>query len=423
MADDFTQESSLSEKTFADIVIVGGGFTGASLALMIAQSKLTVNKIIVIDALPLQVDQPLQPSFDARSTALSYSSVPLLHQMGVWQDLLPHLEAIEKVIVTRQQGCHRVVMNCQDHQQPALGYVGENQQLGQVLMKAVADTSLIDWWGGRTVRHLQAVEGGYELEVKDAATTTNHFIHTSMLVMAGGAQNPLVKKLGIGYEEEPYQQQALITNVQLDRPHRQMAHERFTQQGPLALLPLSGHRCAVVWTRQDDEMPALLEASDSEFLNLLQKHVGWRLGRFTRVGQRDVYPLSKVMATEQVRSHLAIVGNAAHSLHPVAGQGFNLILRDLAVLVDVWIKGQQEGKALGDLPTLLNYHQRQSLDQSLTVGLSDRLPKWFTHTSFPFSMALELGMLGLSLPNISKTFARYAMGLGVPSVNLSKGSL
>ena len=230
-----TTKPTQSQQEDADLIILGGGYTGACLALMACSSALDLKRVVVVDALPLKIEQPPQPSFDARSTALSYSSVSLFKQMGVWQDLLPVLEPIKKVYVSRQQGYHRVVMDHDEHDLPALGYVGENQQLGRILMAAIKKESRIQWFGGYEVQKLKPVAHGYQIEMRENLTASHSTLEkstlekspigslvlkTPMLVVAAGTKNPLIEGLGIDYHCEAYGQHAIISTVEISRPHQ-----------------------------------------------------------------------------------------------------------------------------------------------------------------------------------------------------------
>jgi 2-octaprenyl-6-methoxyphenol hydroxylase len=189
-----------------------------------------------------------------------------------------------------------------------------------------------------------------------------------------------------------------------------MAFERFTDEGPMALLPLPDNRCALVWTRLGMDAQRLADLSERDFLSELQGVFGYRLGTLKQVGARHLYPLSLVEAEEQVRSHLAVLGNAAHSLHPIAGQGFNLSLRDADALAAALLASDQP---LGDFATLQAYRERQRLDQELTVGFSDQVTRLFGSTQPLVSLGRNIGLLGLDLlPPAKRWFARQAMGLG-----------
>ena len=229
-------------------------------------------------------------------------------------------------------------------------------------------------------------------------------------VLADGGRSGLREQLGIGVKTRPYNQSALIANITPSEAHNGMAFERFTDDGPMALLPLPENRCALVWTRQGMDAQRLAEIDERSFLRELQDAFGYRLGALRQVGARHLYPLALVEADEQVRPHLVVLGNAAHSLHPIAGQGFNLSLRDVQALAEALLAGPQQP---GDLATLRVYHQRQRLDQALTIGFSDQVTRLFGSNQPLLAAGRNIGLLGLDLlPPAKSWFARQAMGLG-----------
>ncbi|MCY1407146.1 2-octaprenyl-6-methoxyphenol hydroxylase [compost metagenome] len=212
----------------------------------------------------------------------------------------------------------------------------------------------------------------------------------------------------------PYGQTALIANLTPSEAHRGQAFERFTEHGPMALLPLPENRCALVWTRPSKDAERLRQLSDTEFLRELQDVFGYRLGAFRQVGARYTYPLSLAESEEQIRPHLAVLGNAAHSLHPIAGQGFNLSLRDAQALGDRLL---QEEAPPGDFAVLQRYLEGQRLDQQMTVGFSDRVTRLFSNAQPLLVAGRNLGLIGLDLlPPAKRWFARQAMGLGARPV-------
>ncbi|MNF96970.1 2-octaprenyl-6-methoxyphenol hydroxylase [compost metagenome] len=229
-------------------------------------------------------------------------------------------------------------------------------------------------------------------------------------MLADGGRSGLREQLGIHVSQRPYNQSALIANITPSEAHCGQAFERFTDEGPMALLPLPENRCALVWTRAGMDAKRLAELDERSFLSELQEVFGYRLGLLRQVGARHLYPLSLIEAQEQVRPHLVVLGNAAHSLHPIAGQGFNLSLRDVQSLAE----GLLAGPAVpGDFATLQAYRERQRLDQDLTVGFSDRVTRLFGSAQPLVATGRNLGLLGLDLlPPAKRWFARQAMGLG-----------
>ncbi|HHJ4328457.1 TPA: FAD-dependent monooxygenase, partial [Klebsiella pneumoniae] len=246
---------------------------------------------------------------------------------------------------------------------------------------------------------------GYRLQLDDGGS-----LECDLAVLADGGRSGLREQLGIAVRQHDYRQSALLANISPARAHAGEAFERFTSDGPLALLPMADNRCTLIWSRAPDDAERLAALPDADFLAELQAAFGYRLGALQRVGSRQLYPLARIEACEQVRAHLVLLGNAAHSLHPVAGQGFNLSLRDARSLADGLLESPA---APGALATLLAYQARQQQDQALTVGLSDRLPLLFGRGERWLTAARGLGLLALDLlPPARHGFARQAMGLG-----------
>ncbi|HAB03135.1 MAG TPA: 2-octaprenyl-6-methoxyphenyl hydroxylase, partial [Pseudomonas sp.] len=346
-----------------NLAIVGGGLVGASLALALqAGAKARGWKILLIE--PFAPGDNFQPSYDARSSALSFGTRQIYQQLGVWQAISPRAEPILQIQVSDRGRFGATRLDAQEEGVPALGYVVENAWLGQRLWQAL-DPDVISWRCPAEVKAMQAIEGGYRLQLDDDTD-----LECDLAVLADGGRSGLREQLGIHVRRTPYEQSALIANITPGQAHRGQAFERFTEQGPMALLPLPDNRCALVWTRQGMDAKRLAEIDERSFLHELQDAFGYRLGAMRQVGARHLYPLALVEAEEQVRPHLVVLGNAAHSLHPIAGQGFNLSLRDVQALADALLAGPQHP---GDLPSLQAYRQRQRLDQALTVGFSDQV--------------------------------------------------
>jgi len=264
---------------------------------------------------------------------------------------------------------------------------------------------VISWRCPAEVIHMQPLEDGYRLTLNDETT-----LECDLAVLADGGRSGLREQLGIHVRQQAYNQSALIANITPSQPHGGMAFERFTDEGPMALLPLPDNRCALVWTRLGMDAQRLAALDERSFLSELQGVFGYRLGTLKQVGARHLYPLTLIEAQEQVRPHLAVLGNAAHSLHPIAGQGFNLSLRDAQALADALLASD---KKPGDLTTLLSYQQAQKLDQQLTIGFSDKVTRVFGSEQPLVSFGRNLGLLGLDLvPPAKRWFARQAMGLG-----------
>ncbi len=401
-----------------DIVIAGGGMVGISLALQLAAVLPEERSITLIEGFPLPAEQAeaptYHPSFDARSTALSYSTRMIYQAIGLWPDLEAWLCPIETIHVSTRGRFGSTVMRGKDHGWSALGYVVENAWLGSALAQALHRQSRIETLSPARVTSAQHANGRLALTV-DAADP--QLIEAELLLVADGAASGLRAALGVDVSEKPYGQQALVANVGFAEDHHSCAFERFTDEGPLALLPLlpvadSAHRSSLVWTLPQERAVHLQACPEDVFLAELQDRFGYRLGRMLKVGERHSYPLVLSEASEQVRQSMVIMGNAAHALHPVAGQGFNLAIRDVAVLAAVLAEAAGRGEALGELSVLQRYVQQQHDDQLRTIGASDVLPGLFMRSDPLLGLARDLALAGLDVATpLKREFVRYAAGV------------
>lgn len=404
---------------YRDIVIAGGGMVGVSLALQLAHSLPKSVSICLVEGFPFPSPvagsaPSYHPSFDARSTALSYSSRRVYEEMGVWGALKEWLCPIESIHVSSRGHFGSTLMRSTDYDWDALGYVVENSWLGNALIQALYRQGRVEVISPARVIDVQAQQASTRLCLEGAKQAE---IHAQLLLVADGAGSGLRQQLGVATHEKPYRQHALVANIASGEAHSGCAFERFTDEGPLALLPLlpvagAPHRSALVWTLSALEAGHLLQCSEEEFLATLQRRFGYRLGRLLQVGERHSYPLSLVRSGEQVRQGVVVMGNAAHALHPVAGQGYNLALRDVAELARVLSEGISQGLPLGDLGNLQRYEQRQQQDQERTIQFSDRVPALFMHSDPIVGLARDLALSGLDLlPSFKRDFVRYAAGV------------
>ena len=397
-----------------DIVIVGGGMVGISLALLLRAQQPW--NILLIEAQELaSSDGPVSgaysSSFDARSTALSWSSKNIYQSIGLWPQLKKHLSAIAQIHVSDRGHVGMTRIDAGDANVDALGYVVENQWLGSVLLNQLTKTD-IQLLGSCKLETIEPLASGMRLQLQQADKDLQT-IETKLLVIADGAGSTTAQQLGIQSQSTPYDQTGIIANVSLEKPHGGVAYERFTDQGPMALLPLADFkgrpRSALVWTQPRAMAETLMAADEQAFLEQLQLRFGYRLGHFKQLGKRVAYPLALTTATEQARRHLVVMGNAAHSLHPVAGQGFNLSLRDAAALANSLAEA---GDRIGDLAVLQNYQQQQAIDQRNTVLFSDSLPKLFGLSSSIVALGRNSGLLAMDLiPSLRNSFAQFGMGM------------
>jgi 2-octaprenyl-6-methoxyphenol hydroxylase len=301
-----------------------------------------------------------------------------------------------------------------DYRWPALGYVVENAWLGRALLQALQDQGRVELISPAQVVAAEPCPHGTRVQLGGGSEAR---LESRLLVVADGAASGLRDQIGVSVEEKCYRQHALIANIGSALAHGGCAFERFTDQGPLALLPLlpapgGQHRSALVWTLAPGCAEHLLNCPQDEFLATLQERFGYRLGRLQVVGARNSYPLKLLQSREQVRQGIVVMGNAAHSLHPVAGQGFNLALRDVDTLVDEVAAALAAGRSPGDLGRLQRYQRRARPDQRRTVAFSDRLPALFMNDDALLSVTRDLALSVLDyLPPLKREFVRYAAGV------------
>lgn len=373
-----------------DIAIAGGGLVGASIALMLAK-LLPEHTVSLFDRHALQAAKPehlAQPSFDARSTALSPSSIAFFKRLGLWSELQSHATPIEKIHVTDRGHIGHVCLTQADNGQQALGYVIGNAALGWALTGALQSCANLSVRAPSTVQSVRINADGAQLRLSN-----DESLSAELLIVADGAQSELRAQLGIAASVRSYGQHAIVANVSTGSAHNNMAFERFTGNGPMALLPIAGgqgRRMAMIWSWPNEQSESAMVLSDAEFLARLQATFGYRLGRFTAISERSAYPLNLVLAKEQVRRHVVIMGNAAHYLHPVAGQGFNLAVRDAQHLAQVLVSAGTQ--RLGELSLLQRYVQAQSEDQFKTVLLSDGFHYGFSNRN-PLKVAARSAMM------------------------------
>jgi 2-octaprenyl-6-methoxyphenol hydroxylase len=411
-----------------DIVIIGAGMVGASFAAALIEQAAELNlSIALIEAKALaDTDNTLsyQPSFDSRATALSFGSSLIYQQLGVWQQLQQHAQAIEHIHVSDKGHFGATRLHAKQEKVPALGYVIENKWLGDVLhqhIKQHPNKQCVELVCPASIESIERVAGNMQLQVNHEG---NQFsLSASLVVIADGGRSSLREQLGIDYTEKHYQQHALVANVAIDRTHNNVAYERFTDTGPIAILPLAKqartHRCGLIWTVPDEDVQRISDLSDDQFLIELQQRFGFRVGRFKSVGQRFNYPLTLQAAPEQVRAGLVVVGNAAHTLHPIAGQGFNLALRGVLSLAKCVLQAAKNGQPLGDFKMLSAYQHERSADQQATIGFSDKSMKLFSTNQPLLALGRDIGLQCLDICPPAKTmFARSAMGLSNPMSNL-----
>lgn len=396
-----------------DVLIVGGGMAGASLALALGKHAPGL-EVAVVESAPIRTDvapdQAWQPSYDARATALAYGSRLIYEDLGLWDAIAPSATPIRHIHVSDRGRFGSTRLHADDHGQPALGYVVDNAWLGLNLVSALNDSG-VHWLCPARVSEASASGDGADVVLERESGAERW--HCDLLVVADGGRSGLRETLGFTAREYDYQQHALIATVTTARPHEGVAYERFTDQGPVALLP-HGNGCdySLVWTLSDEALEPLMEADDRRFLRELQQVFGWRQGRFERVGTRHSYPLKLQRVAEPARPGVVLVGNAAHALHPVAGQGFNLALRGLMRLSSCLGQAHAQGQNPGSLATLRPYLEAHRQDEEAIVGFSDGMVRLFSGEGNGAALLRDFGLMALDATPLAKQwFSRQTMGM------------
>lgn len=414
-----------SDNDHYDVVIVGAGMVGASLACALTRGSSAAKlKLLLVEASPfLNSHMPQQPGFDTRSTVLSAGTMAYFAQLGIADELLSGAEPITHIHVSDQGRFGSVLLDAKDEGVAALGYVLENSSLGQILNRALVGAAGLELRAPINVTSIKPCPRGMQLHLSSMqspdvnSSAQNTTVTASLVVLAEGGRSTLGAQLGINHRQTDYGQTALIANVAFTKPHEGKAYERFTPKGPLALLPLPDHeghhRAALIWTHSNAGIEEIIGMSDADLLRLLQKDFGQRVGSFTKIGKRAFYPLSLQVAQEQVRPALVLLGNVAHSLHPVAGQGFNLALRDAMALAHNIAESVQKNIAPGNFSHLQKYQQLVQRDQAFTISFSDYMTRLFSTDNTMLAWARKFGMASIDLlPPVKRELSRQAMGLG-----------
>ncbi|QGU33468.1 2-octaprenyl-6-methoxyphenyl hydroxylase [Thermochromatium tepidum] len=398
-----------------DVVIVGGGLVGGSLAAALRALPL---RVALIESAPVRT--PNQPSPDERVIALSLGSRRIFGGLGVWPAIAPVAEPILSVHISDRGYCGFTRLECHEVGVEAFGYVTPARALDQVLQEVLEPATNIHILRPARLLDHQAGPIGVALDIQ--VGDERRGITTRLLVAADGGDSSVRDRLGIRVEGHDYGQDAVVTTVLADRPCPGQAFERFTDTGPLAMLPMPGGRYSVVWTCRPTETAELLALTESDFSARLQARFGWRLGRLSAPSPRQAYPLRLRLVRETIHERLVLIGNAAHTLHPVAGQGFNLGLRDVAALAEVLGEAARCGQDPGSADTLADYKRWRGRDQVATAWLTDTLARLFVVPWRPVRLARNLGLLGLDLvPAARRRLARRLMGLAGALPRLARG--
>lgn len=385
-----------------DVIVIGGGMVGASLACALSNQK--NKRIAIIEAVPFKSD--LQPSFDDRVIALSYGSRRILESMDMWHQLETLIQPIESIHVSDRGHLGATRLHHSEEQVEALGYVAENRVIGQLMMQRMKQLSHVELICPASIETLQQDQQSVTIGINVDGEKKQ--LITKLLVAADGATSKARELAGLNTQQQDYEQTAVITNVETEYVHNNVAYERFTDSGPLAFLPMTEKRCSVVWTIDAKDTEQIMSLDDEAFIEKLQQRFGFRLGHILKAGVRNAYPLSYVEAEQLVKGRVVVIGNAAHALHPVSGQGYNLALRDVAEIAELIAVADDPGHEL----LLAEYHVKRRKDMQRVYRFTDTLVKIFSNNFSPLAHARAASLILMDLtPSLRHLMARQSMGL------------
>jgi len=386
-----------------ELLIAGGGLIGQVLGVACAGSGLAVAIVDRQDPAALLADD-----FDGRSSAISYGSHKVLDAVGLWQEIAPDAEPIREIRVA--DGDSPLFLHY-DHRElesgVPLGYIVENRILRRGLIDRVRSLPNLQFLAPLAVETVSTSALG-----ATAALSDGRQIRARLVAAADGRESPLRHAVGIQTVEWQYPQTGIVTTVRHQRPHQGIAVEHFLPAGPFAILPMTGNRSSIVWTERAELAPRLVDLSNAAFAAELAARFGDFLGAVEPIGPRWTYPLNLLLAEKYVATRLALIGEAAHTIHPIAGQGLNLGIRDVAALAELVIDTRRLGLDIGDETVLLRYQQWRRFDALALAAVTDSLNRLFSNSLRPVQLARDFGLAAVNrFPPLKRLLMRDAMGI------------
>ena len=386
----------------ADVLVVGGGLVGGPMACALAEAGLTVAAVEMGDP-----NEALSAGFDGRASAVALSSRRLLEGVGIWDKVKSEAAPILDIRVS--EGESRLFLHY-DHREVGdepLGHMVENRFIRRGTLERIQEIPNIQLLAPMRITKLERGPG-----LVDATLADGRHIRAPLVVAADGRFSRLREDAGIRITQWSYRQWGIVCTVAHDRPHQNVAHERFLPSGPFAILPLPGNRSSIVWTERDDVAKATLKLNDQDFAEELAMRFGDFMGNTEVVGPRWSYPLSLQYAHTSVAHRLALVGDAAHAMHPIAGQGLNMGWRDVAALAEVLADSRRLGLDLGAPDVLERYERWRRFDNTLMLAMTDALNRLFSNDLAPIRLARDTGLAIVNrIPPLKKVFMQHAMGV------------
>jgi len=408
------------EPVVVDVLISGGGMVGMTLACALADAGVAV-ALVDAEAPELLLDA----GHDGRASAIAYGSHRILSGIGAWADMAPDAEPILEIRVSDGDGRGRTspLFLHYDHQElagrveaaiagaPPFGWIVENRAIRRALLARVASLPGLVHMAPAKVLEQTRGHGGVTATLDTGAT-----VRAQLAVAAEGKNSPMRRAAGIPVTEWAYPQTGIVCTIGHELPHEGVAHEHFTPSGPFAVLPMTttedGHRSSIVWTERNEIAPAMMALSDEAAAEEIMRRFGHSLGRIRILSRRWTYPLKLMHAARYVDERLALVGDAAHVIHPIAGQGLNLGLRDVAALAEAIVDARRLGLDVGQADVLARYERWRRFDTMMLLAVTDSLNRLFSNDVALIRLARDLGLAAVDrLPPLKRLFMRHAMGL------------
>lgn len=390
-----------SDRIDTEALVVGGGMVGLTLAVALAGAGIAV---VVVD--PEQPEAVTDAGFDGRASAIAAGSADVLAALGLWPSMAPAAQAILEIRVSDGHSPLFLHYDYRDLGDGPLGFIVENRAIRRALYDRLPEVP-----SARLIPCRRVV--GLERDAVAATATLDDGtrVRAALAIAADGRDSPVRQAAGIGATRWRYDQTGIVCTVAHELPHRGVAQEHFLPAGPFAILPLTGDRSSIVWTERAALAPAIMALEEAAFADELGLRFGDHLGAIRPVGPRFAYPLALVHAERYVASRLALIGDAAHAIHPIAGQGFNLGLRDVAALAEVVVDGVRLGLDAGDGAALERYQRWRRFDNMVMLAATDALNRLFSNDAAPVRLARDAGLAAVNrAPPLKRLFMRHAMG-------------
>ena len=391
-----------------DVLIIGAGLVGATLATALGRAGLKVCVVDVVDPV-----SKLGADFDGRVSAIALASYRLLKELDLWRALESEAAPILDIRVSEHNSLQYLHYSHKETGDEAFGYMVENRNLRKALFKKLGNLKSVTLLAPFKIKSLQRNSHNVETTLEGGKK-----IKASLLVAADGRGSITRQQAGIKVTNWPYKQSGIVCTVSHEKSHDFIANEHFLPAGPFAILPLKGDRknlgkkSSIVWTERSDLTPFIMALNDAEFKVELEKRFGDFLGAVSVVGPKWCYPLSMQFSHKIIEKRLAVIGDAAHAMHPIAGQGLNMGIRDVAALAEVIMDAHRLGIDIGDRTTLERYQRWRRFDNTLMLAMTDGLNRLFSNDIKPLRLARDTGMsLVNKLPPLKRFFMHHAMGL------------